>query len=187
MFTVLASTNEGMLDGVVLRLFASGDIFFFWYYFDLSSTLSSFHPTEFLTYLGAPFLGMLGVIPQEFPIGAVIMNEAVGYPLSSFGPNAQLPVLLHMYFADYSYLIGGLFGLAFLYIRRNSYRLIGNFGAGGFYFFVTLYLGAIALFIDVGYFISVMSAAIVIFLLVFFVSQPFVFFARANRRRLPAT
>lgn len=168
---ILNYTTEGATKGVILRLFASGDIYFFWYLFDLAPTLSKFRPFDFLLYLLSPLSGMLGIAKQEFPIGAVVMNEAVNYPLTSFGPNAQLPVLMRMYFSEYSFIASGLFGFIFLYLRTKSYRLIENLGPSGFYLFVVLYFGATTIFVDINYFMSLISASLLILILVYGISM----------------
>jgi hypothetical protein len=162
MLVILGSTKEGALSGLVLRVFASGDIFFFWYLYDLPQSLSSFRPVEFLVYLASPLFGMFGLVQQEFPVGAVILNEAVGYPLSSFGPNAQLPVLARMYFGDFSYVAALAIGYLFFYIRRESYRLIRYGGVVGYFVFVIVYFGSVAIFIDISYFMSLLSAGLVV-------------------------
>jgi len=170
LLVILSSTNEGAIQGAALRFLGSGDIYFFWYGFDLSSTLSSFKPLEFIIYLVSPLLGMLGVVGYEYPIGAIVMHEATNYPLSSFGPNAQLPVLLSMFFASYSYIVSGLFGIIFYLLRTRSYKLINKFGVFGFCFFIIFHFSALNVFTDLNYLVSLTVSSFLLIPIFLFLS-----------------
>ena len=183
---VLAATPQGVLDGFALRLFASGDIFFFWYFYDLQNILSGWHPLDFIGYLISPVLGMVKLVEQDYPVGAYVLNEALGYPLSGFGPNAQLPVVLRMYFSDSYYLGGIFFGWLLCFIRSKGHFLMKKIGIVGFYFYVTLFFNATFIFVDINYYFSLIGASLVVVIPVGAISAAYLYAVgyRGSRPRL---
>ncbi|MGL4458191.1 MAG: hypothetical protein ACRCUB_07320 [Plesiomonas shigelloides] len=144
-----------------VRLLASGDIFFFWFKYGVNEI---YNPNfSFFGYILEPLLAMLGVTTHEYPLGAVIMHEATGYPLSSFGPNGQLPVVLDLAWGPIKY-VGAFFsGCSVFLLRYKSYHLIKTFGGGGAILFCFVFFNVTFIYTDILYFFSVLYSFFILF------------------------
>lgn len=144
-----------------VRLLASGDLFFFWYEYGLNE---NYNPSfSFWGYISQPLLAMLGVTTHEYPLGAVIMNEATGYPLSSFGPNGQLPVVLDLALGPIKYLGAFFAGFSVFLLRYKSFYLIKKFGGGGAILFCILFFSATIIYTDIVLFFSTLYSFLILF------------------------
>lgn len=144
-----------------IRFLASGDFFFFWYEYGLNE---NYNPSfSFLGYILQPLLAMLGVTAHEYPLGAIIMNEATGYPLSSFGPNGQLPVVLELAWGSIKY-VGAFFaGISVFLLRYKSFYLIKRIGGGGAILFCLVFFYVTAIYTDIVYFFSMLYSFLILF------------------------
>ncbi|MBL0641762.1 hypothetical protein JD502_02135 [Aeromonas veronii] len=144
-----------------VRFLASGDLFFFWYEYGLNE---NYNPSfSFFGYILQPLLAMLGLTTHEYPLGAVIMNEATGYPLSSFGPNGQLPVVLDLALGSIKYLGAFFAGLSVFLLRYKSFYLTKRFGGGGAILFCILFFSATNIYTDIVLFFSTLYSFMILF------------------------
>ncbi|WP_393935306.1 MULTISPECIES: hypothetical protein [Aeromonas] len=144
-----------------VRFLASGDFFFFWYEYGLNE---NYNPSfSFWGYILQPLLAMLGVTTHEYPLGAVIMNEATGYPLSSFGPNGQLPVVLDLAWGPIKYLGAFFAGFSVFLLRYKSFYLMKRTGGGGAILFCLVFFSATVIYTDIAYFFSMLYSFLLLF------------------------
>lgn len=180
MFLVLVLSGGDALKDLGIRLLASGDVYFFWYSNSADYLMQDFNPVGFLNYIINPLLAMFGVATYNFPLGAIIMNESTGYPLSNFGPNAQLPIVAGFYLFYIKYILAVLFGFLVSYLRVSSYRLLRKYGVLGLSFMVLLFFNATAIFVDINLFLSLMYSSFLIFMPIYILARIVVFSVKKN-------
>lgn len=127
---VLSGAQTSTGDSLITRLVASGDVFYFFYVFDLSP---SFHkmPLDYIPHILNPILGMFRLADYEFSVGVYTLYYAIGLPMDAlavFGPNAQHPIEGLVYFGIfgapfYSFFIGYVVSFA----RIGMLRILGPF------------------------------------------------------------
>jgi len=130
---------QGVAEHIGIRFIASGDVFFFYYHFPLAKYFAGVTPLDYFSYILKPILATLRLAETQYPLGAILMNIATGWPLGSFGPNAQFPVVADIYFGPmffwvYAFVLGSL--VAFLRVGLPRYlSKNGSFGALTYFFF----------------------------------------------------
>lgn len=149
---------------IFLRFMASGDTFFFYYGYALSDNFRQLFISDFFSYLLQPLLGMLSISNQEFPLGAYILHYATGWPLTTFGPNAQLPVVADIFFKQYfspffMFFMGIIVGVlrVFLALFLSKVKHVGVF------LFVLVWFSSLGVLFDINFAVSKMYAATILF------------------------
>ncbi len=123
-------TSSSTFDALTTRLIATGDLFYFFYVYDLGPIFDK-NPLDYIPHILNPLIGMFRLGIYEFPIGVQTMYYSVGLQMdefATFGPNAQHPVEGLIYFGKigspfYSFFIGYLIS----YIRIIQLRKYGPF------------------------------------------------------------
>lgn len=152
---------EAAFTALGIRLLASGDLFYFWYEFNLENTYTpNFNLTN---YVFQPLFSMLGITSHEYPLGAIIMNEATGYPITSFGPNAQLPVVMALAWGPLKYLGAFFAGTSLFLLRYKSFYFMRKFGSGGAILFSLVFFYVSSIYTDVNYFLSMLYSFLILF------------------------
>lgn len=124
---------------IAIRSLASGDVFFFYYYFPIAENFSGVSLLDYFSYISKPILAILRLAETEYPLGAILLNLATNWPLGSFGPNAQFPVVADIYFGPmfswvYAFVLGSL--VAFLRVGLPRYlSKNGTLGVLAYFFF----------------------------------------------------
>jgi hypothetical protein len=180
MFLVLALSGGDVLKSLAIRLVASGDVYFFWYSNSAYDVMQNFDLSGFVSYVFNPLLAMLGIVAPDFPLGAIIMNESTGFPLSSFGPNAQLPIVMGFYLYYIKYLLALFFGFFMAIVRVSSYKLLSKYGVFGLSLMVLLFFNATSIFVDMNLFLSLLYSAFLIFMPIYLLSRLIVFSVKKN-------
>jgi len=130
---------EESLNLLIIRSVASGDIFFFFYRYSIDSAFSEFGLLNFLHYLANPITSILRIENPTFGLGPFVLNYATGWPLSSFGPNAQFPVVGNIFFGhSFSWLFSFCLGMLLSFLRYGIIGYLTKLGTPGriFYFFI---------------------------------------------------
>jgi len=127
---ILSGVETSSGDSLITRLVASGDVFYFFYVFDIQG---DFHYTalDYLPHFFNPLLGMFRLAEYEFGIGVYVLNYAIGLPMDAdavFGPNAQFPIEGLIYFgvygaAVYAFIVGAIIS----FIRVKMLAKIGPY------------------------------------------------------------
>lgn len=147
---ILSGVETSSGDSLITRLVASGDVFYFFYVFDIQS---EFHYTalDYLPHFFNPLLGMFRLANYEFGIGVYVLNYAIGLPMDAdavFGPNAQFPIEGLIYFgkfgaAIYSFIVGGIIS----WVRVG---IINNLGPYPNCFLLMIYIVFSSLIVTMG-------------------------------------
>lgn len=156
--------SSALLD-LGMRFIASGDTYFFYYRYDLQdSFIVDRNIVSLLYFWLSPILSQFRLVEPQFPLGSYLLHYATGYPLGSFGPNAQLPVVLGVYTNP---ILGG--GVAFIigaiasFLRFGIIKLIGRLKSLGVMLWIMGYSVGMGIFVDTGNFI------LTIFMMFFYV------------------
>lgn len=132
MFVVIAlsgiETTVG--DALITRLIASGDVFYFFYVYDIESSFNKL-AYEYVPHILNPLLGMFRFAEYEYPLGVYTLYYSINLPMdaqATFGPNSQHPIEGLVYFGIfgaplYSFIIGYLIS----YIRLGLLRKFGPY------------------------------------------------------------
>ncbi|MEO8253411.1 MAG: hypothetical protein ABI554_03410 [Flavobacterium sp.] len=100
---LLSGVETSSGDSLITRLVASGDIFYFFYVFDIESSFN-YTVLEYIPHFFNPLLGMFRLAEYEFGIGVYTLYYSIGLPMDAdavFGPNAQYPIEGLVYFGKY--------------------------------------------------------------------------------------
>ena len=126
----LSGVETSSSDSVLTRLVSAGDVFYFFYAFDIAS---DFHKTalDYIPHFFNPLLGMLRLTDYEFSMGVYVVYYALGLPmdaLAAFGPNAQHPIEGLVYFGKYGAPIYSFsIGYIISFVRIVLLRKIGPY------------------------------------------------------------
>lgn len=156
-----------------VRLAAGGDAYFLWFNYNLDQTLSRFDIVDFLKYLANPMLSMLGLVEPDYPLGAIVLNESVGFPLSSFGPNSSLPIVSSYFASGGEFFLAAFFGVLMGWCRIYALHFLRRWGGGGAGLGVFLWMSSTSIFIDVNYFAAQLTAFLFVILPVYIVIRLF--------------
>lgn len=156
---LIAFFESGSLDEVVfhiiIRFIASGDVFFFYYKYNLTDYYINYNLIDYAKYVINPIASVLKLDNYDFPLGAEILHLATGWPLSAFGPNAQFPVIGDIFFGPFfSWLYSMILGLVVGYLRIGSISILSRCGAFGSTLYLYLWSFSISLALDLTLFIQ---------------------------------
>lgn len=123
----VAGNTENAFDGLLIRLVASGEPFYYFYKYNLVQKMSS-TPLDYIINSLSPFLSMLkmdgllsilGINPPQDALGSRMITEAIGLDVGKFGTNPQYQVEGAIYFGTIgSFLYSFLVGYTIIRIRR---------------------------------------------------------------------
>ena len=160
MFVVILTTPytaNNPLVAFMERMVAEGDGYFFYYGYDLSKMEVYKEKTffDFIVYCVLPIKSILGITEHDYPLGAYIMYYATNFPLSSFGPNAKLPMVADIYFKKefslpFMFMMGTLLG----FVREVSIDILLKIKYIGMPIYLFLWNISLSLFTDINFFIS---------------------------------
>ncbi|MBD1392321.1 hypothetical protein [Mucilaginibacter glaciei] len=124
----LSGVETSSSDSFVTRLVSAGDVYYFFYVFDIAS---DFHQTalSYIPHFFNPLLGMLRLADYEFSIGVYTLYYSIGLPMDSiavFGPNTQFPIEGLVYFGKYGAPVYSfVVGMVISAVRVGLLRKIG--------------------------------------------------------------
>jgi hypothetical protein len=127
---VLSGVETSSTDTLITRLVSSGDVFYFFYVFDI---IEDFHFTaiDYIPHFFNPLLGMFRLADYEYGLGIYSLHYAANFPLdadAAFGPNAQHPIEGLVYFGKYGGALYSFFvGSIVSYIRVGFLRKLGPY------------------------------------------------------------
>jgi hypothetical protein len=157
------------LISLAMRFLASGDVFFFYYGFDISNEFEV-QWSDFLAYIFDPLLAFLGAAEHSYPLGAYVLHYSTGWPLGSFGPNAQLPVLLNVYFGSlFSAVLALAFGLFVGFLRMKMFVTLMKVKFVGPFFALFLWASSASVLTDLNFFVSRLWFVVVVFVPILFI------------------
>jgi len=139
-------SSYDILSHIIVRFVASGDVFLYYYKYNLSDYYVNHGLKDFLLYIINPVASILRVAEPDFPMGAEILHYATGWAITSFGPNAQFPVIGDIFFGPaFSWLYSLTLGMLTGYLRIGSVKYLMRFGSYGTVLYLFLWSTSITI------------------------------------------
>lgn len=170
----LSGVETTLSDSVLTRLISAGDIYYFFYVYDIAS---DFHHTalDYIPHFFNPLLGMFRISEYEFPLGVYVLHYAINTPMDAFaifGPNGQYPIEGLVYFGKYGAPIYSFFvGYLISYVRI---RLLQKIRLHPNYLFLMIYTILCSLIVtmatDVQLFVQILFDLLVFGIVILFIS-----------------
>ena len=158
-----SNETEGAWLHLVTRFIASGDTFFFYYKYNLSERFHNIGLVPLISFLLTPIGTIFRLTQPDFPLGSYLLHYGTGYPLGSFGPNAQLPVVTNAYLGELGvFWYPGLIGAIVAFLRVGLVRYLSALGSLGVILYLYTFASAFGLYIDINYSVQTL------FMLLFF-------------------
>jgi hypothetical protein len=179
-----ATTQEALM-GIIDRILASGDIFYF--SFVIGDYTKLFGEYNLIYYIFHPFTSLIGMKGYEFPVGSLILSTA-GREIVGTGPNPHLPILsliLTNGVYSYSLFFSFLLGCLVCFSKIVAINFIANRKIPPYWriaFFSVFFDSVSSLYIDIGYFEFVLIGTFVV-TVIFSVFYEFILGLRYKRKK----